>query len=107
MERNQNFLSIPIKVEAGLIQQNQEQDQREKRVKPASIGQGLNIIIKIKKPMTDRAVLLAIRELEKLKGEGHEPKQVLEQSILNSWQGLFPLRDSKPGKVDWAAWEKD
>ena len=63
--------------------------------------------IKIKKPMTDRAVSLAIRELEKLKGEGHEPKQVLEQSILNSWQGLFPLRDSKPGKVDWAAWEKE
>jgi len=63
--------------------------------------------LKIKKPMTDRAVLLAIRELEKLKGEGHEPKQVLEQSILNSWQGLFPLRDSKPGKVDWTAWEKE
>ena len=47
---------------------------------------------KIKKPMTDRAVELAIKKLEQLKSEGHEPRAVLEQSIYNSWQGLFPLK---------------
>jgi len=59
--------------------------------------------IKIKKPMTDHAVELAIKELEKLKDKGYDPKAVLEQSILNSWQGLFPLRDlkvSKPRRKD-------
>jgi len=57
--------------------------------------------MKIKKPMTDRAVELAIKKLETLKSEGYDPQQVLEQSILNSWQGLFPLKDDqgKPSQV--------
>jgi len=50
---------------------------------------------KIKKPMTDRAIELAIKKLETLKSEGYDPQQVLEQSILNSWQGLFPLKDDR------------
>ena len=51
--------------------------------------------VKIKKPMTDRAVELAVKKLETLKSEGYDPQQVLEQSILNSWQGLFPLKDDR------------
>lgn len=58
---------------------------------------------KIKKPMTDRAIELVIKKLEQLKTEGYEPKEVLEQSILNSWQGVFPLKDNrseyKPSKI--------
>lgn len=49
--------------------------------------------MKIRKPMTDYAIKLAVRDLEKLKDEGHDPKAVLEQSIKKSWQGLFPLKD--------------
>jgi len=55
--------------------------------------------VKIKKPITDHAVELAIKELEKLKSNGYDPKDVLNQSILNSWQGLFPLREFKSGRV--------
>lgn len=44
---------------------------------------------KIRKPMTDRAKKLAVATLEKLKAEGHDPKAVLQQSVFNSWQGLF------------------
>ncbi len=52
----------------------------------------------IKKPMTPRACQLAIKTLERLRTEGHQPAAVLQQSILNSWQGLFPIRpDHKPG----------
>lgn len=43
-----------------------------------------------KKPMTDEAKDLAISTLEKLKEEGHPPGEVLNQSVFNSWQGLFP-----------------
>ena len=50
---------------------------------------------KIKKPMTDRAIELAVKKLDTLKSEGYDPQQVLEQSILNSWQGLFPLKDDR------------
>jgi hypothetical protein len=46
-----------------------------------------------KTSMTKRAIELAIKKLAKLKDEGHDPKEVLEQSIFRSWQGLFPLRD--------------
>jgi hypothetical protein len=45
----------------------------------------------IGKEMTPHAIKLAYGKLEKLKAEGHEPKAVLEQSIFNSWQGLFPV----------------
>lgn len=49
----------------------------------------------IKKPLTVDAFPLAIRKLDKLRVAGHDPKAVLEQSTLNSWQGLFEL---KPGE---------
>ncbi|MGC1107110.1 MAG: hypothetical protein WA876_11275 [Candidatus Acidiferrales bacterium] len=44
---------------------------------------------KIRRPLTDHAVFLAIRELAKLRAEGHDPQAVLEHSIFNSYQGLF------------------
>lgn len=49
---------------------------------------------KIKKPLaTDRAVKLAMNNLEKLSGGDNDVAiQILEQSIMNSWQGLFPLK---------------
>jgi uncharacterized protein YdaU (DUF1376 family) len=45
----------------------------------------------LRKPLTDAAKAIAVRELEKLLALGHDPKAVLEQSVMNSWQGLFPI----------------
>ena len=50
---------------------------------------------KIKKPLTGYGQGLALRMLEKLKDAGHQPAEVLEQSIFQSWQGLFPVREIK------------
>lgn len=51
---------------------------------------------KIKKPMTDRAVTMAINKLQKLSGGDNELSlQILEQSILNCWQDLYPLKEDK------------
>lgn len=47
---------------------------------------------KLRKPPTDRASQLVIAELLKLKNQGHSPIAVLEQSIRNSWQDVYPLR---------------
>jgi hypothetical protein len=47
---------------------------------------------KIRKPATPRAIELAIGKLEKLRAEGHDPGEVLDQSVLHGWQGLFPIR---------------
>ena len=47
---------------------------------------------RIKRQMTDRARELAVKKLEELRQAGHDPEGVLNNSIFNSWQGLFPLR---------------
>ena len=59
---------------------------------------------KLKKPMTDKAVDLAIKKLEALSdGDNDVAIKILEQSIMNSWQGLFPLKDVKTTEsIDWS-----
>jgi uncharacterized protein YdaU (DUF1376 family) len=54
---------------------------------------------RIRKPMTDRARELAVKELEQLQVDGNEPELVLNQSILKSWQGLFALKGNQHGKA--------
>ena len=46
----------------------------------------------IKKPLTPDAVPIAIRKLDALRAEGNDPRMVLEQSTMNSWQGLFEVK---------------
>lgn len=52
----------------------------------------------IKKPATENAINLAISKLEKLANSDEEKIKILEQSILNSWQGLFELKNEKGAK---------
>jgi hypothetical protein len=47
----------------------------------------------IKKPMTEKAQILAFKKLAKLKARGHPPEEVLNQSVMNSYQGLFEVKD--------------
>lgn len=47
---------------------------------------------RIKKPMTPYAMELAVKELGKLRDEGNDVEKVLNQSTLNSWQGLFGIK---------------
>lgn len=54
---------------------------------------------KMKKPMTDRAIQLAVGKLKTLasgSGEFREEEaiEILNNSILNGWQGLFPLKNT-------------
>jgi phage replication O-like protein O len=62
---------------------------------------------KIKKPMTEFAESKLINKLEKLKDDGYDPGEVLEQSIINSWAGVFPLHNekNKPKDFKGTAWE--
>ena len=64
----------------------------------------------IKKPMTDRAVELAMKKLKELSAipfsEGIDNDvaiKILEQSTMNCWQGLFPLKEDrqKSKNSDW------
>jgi hypothetical protein len=47
-------------------------------------------------PFTDRAQKLIIRELDTLKAQGYDPGAVLDQSVMNGWRGVFPVRGQEP-----------
>lgn len=69
---------------------------------------------KIRKPMTERAIQLMIDKLQELSPVINEQIEILNQSILNGWQGIFPLKNNqsgtysnagttaeKKGRLDW------
>ena len=48
-----------------------------------------------KEPMTDRAIKIAKKKInEYAKGNKQVAIAVIEQSILNNWKGIFPLKDN-------------
>ena len=52
----------------------------------------------IKKPMTDVARKRLIKELQKLAGEDVQKMiEILDQSILNSWAGVYPIKNNTKG----------
>ena len=46
-------------------------------------------------PFNLQAQKLALRKLEELREQGHDPVEVINQSILNGWKGLFPLKQDQ------------
>ena len=44
---------------------------------------------------------LLLEDLKKLREAGHDPKRVLEESIKNGWQGLFPLKTGESYGAKW------
>jgi len=79
---------------------------------PAPWGHYVEMRAKMRKPMTDRAKELAIKSLDALRLAGEDPVAVLEQSVMKSWLGLFPVHGDrqqgggaavKPGKYAEAA----
>lgn len=51
--------------------------------------------IKIKKPMTEHAEHLAIKKLDQFRKRGHDPTEILNQSILNDYQDLYEPKENK------------
>jgi hypothetical protein len=48
---------------------------------------------KAKAPMTDIAQQRAISKLERMRADGQDIEAVVEQSIINGWKGLFPVKN--------------
>jgi hypothetical protein len=56
----------------------------------------------IRKPMTKRAEELILKKLEKLSSSEDEQITILENSIMNSWQGIYPFKDDNfEGAQEW------
>lgn len=51
---------------------------------------------KTKRPMTEHAVDLLLSNLDKLSQSTEEKVEILNQSIVNGWTGVYPLKNSKP-----------
>lgn len=60
---------------------------------------------RIRKPLTDHAAKLAISKLDELRLAGDAPADVLNASVMGSWQGLFPVKkqSSKPSRLSTPA----
>lgn len=50
---------------------------------------------KSKKPMTDAAIKLLLKKLNDLASDDETKADILNQSILNGWQGIFPIKDGE------------
>jgi phage replication O-like protein O len=49
---------------------------------------------KLRAPMTDTARNLIVKDLERIRGEtGDDPNEVLNQSIMRGWRGVFQLKN--------------
>lgn len=49
----------------------------------------------IKKPMTDRALVLLINKLQDLSKNADEAVQILDQSITGNWMSVYPLKEDR------------
>lgn len=67
-------------------------------IQDGSVKQEIYEFIKMrklmKKPLTDRALKLLISKLKKLSSIPAEQVQILDNSIMNNWQGIFPLKNN-------------
>jgi hypothetical protein len=91
-------------------QNRTDTDTKQRQKKPAASGfvlpdwvdseawQGFEEMRrKERHPLTDRARKLAVKELESLRLQGNDPGQVLNQSTLKGWRGLFAVNGGGNG----------
>jgi uncharacterized protein YdaU (DUF1376 family) len=58
---------------------------------------------KLKAPMTDKAKKMMLNELEALMATGNQPNEVLRQSMLRGWKGVFELKGNNNGQITGSA----
>lgn len=58
----------------------------------------------VKKPMTDNAVKLMIGKLNKMTSSVSEQIEIINQSILNGWTGIYPLKEQAKRKEPVPKW---
>lgn len=62
---------------------------------------------KIKHPLTERGMRIAIRKLDQMREEGYDPNASLDESTFRSWLGVFPQGERKyPERVQQPASQK-
>ena len=76
-------------------EEEKEKEEYKNNIFDSVFDSFLDMRVKLKKPMTEKAIELLKSKLEKLAPEDEQTQiEILEQSIMNNWQGVFPLKDS-------------
>lgn len=55
--------------------------------------------VKIKHPMTHRAAVLVLRELERFRADRLDANEALDQSTRNNWRDVYPPKDKAPQQM--------
>lgn len=55
----------------------------------------------LKKPLSQKAESLTINKLTQLRNQGQDPAAVLEQSIMNGWISIFPVKGDSHAKTQY------
>lgn len=115
---NEKATPVERPLDSRSTNQNQNQNQSKPKPKaqrfapppwiPEESWKGFEAMrVKIRKPMTDRAKAMIVKQLENLKAEGHDPVAVLAQSEVHSWADVYPIKANggkpptglPPGKI--------
>lgn len=65
----------------------------------------INMRKMLKKPMSDKAIELAKNKLHKLSGGDNDLAiKIIEQSIMGSWLGLYPLKEEQKSQSVFDQW---
>lgn len=54
---------------------------------------------KLRKPFTDGAFKLMLSKLDKLATTDEDKAGIIQQSVINGWQGIFPLKTVEPSRT--------
>lgn len=54
---------------------------------------------KLRKPFTDGAFKLMLSKLDKLATTDEDKAGIIQQSVINGWQGIFPLKTVEPPRA--------
>lgn len=99
----QSTIKRPATDQRPTTKEERKKEKKEKNNKDIGIFEiTLNDFIEmrkaIKKPLTDKALVLLKNKLNGITTNEEEQIKILEQSILNNWQSVFPLKTDLPKK---------
>ena len=93
------------------IEEEKEEDKKQKKKQKtfsddAELNQAILAFMEfrkgIKKPMTDHAVALLISKLNGMTSYIPEQIEIINQSIVNGWQGVFPLKTEQANRPTYS-----
>jgi hypothetical protein len=94
---NQLQAYVPV-IQSNPIQSESISESESKTAIEIAIDDFKEFRKKIKSPMTDRAVELLIMKLDKLTQDDVIKIAILNESIVNNWKGIFPLKQIETPK---------